>query len=145
MTVFVDTSAFYAVLDANDQMHARAGGEWERLLQSDASLRTTSYVLVETVALLQNRIGMDAVRALSADVLPVLDIVWVDEGMHRMAHHALLVSSRRDVSLVDCASFEVIRRFGIDSVFCFDAHFAEQGFQVVPAPTDLAAAAPVDG
>ena len=57
----------------------------------------------------------------------------VDEGIHRSAHHALLVSSRRDISLVDCVSFEAIRRLAIDQVFCFDAHFSEQGFYVLPA------------
>jgi hypothetical protein len=30
-------------------------------------------------------------------------------------------------------SFEAIRRLAIDQVFCFDVHFAEQGFHVLPA------------
>ena len=75
---------------------------------------------------------MDGLRAFTTDILPVINVAWVDEGIHRSAYHALLVSSRRDVSLVDCASFEVIRRLDIDQVFCFDAHFSEQGFHVLP-------------
>jgi uncharacterized protein len=132
MTTFVDTSAFFAVLDADDQMHSRARKEWERLLETDTSFRTTNYVLVETSALLQSRIGMEGLRVLAADVVPVLDIIWVDAGMHTSAHHSLLVASRRDLSLVDCVSFEAMRRLRIENVFCFDAHFAQQGFQVLP-------------
>ena len=132
MTTFVDTSAFFAVLDAGDQMHSRARREWERLLEIGASFRTTNYVLVETSALLQGRIGMDGVRVFASDVVPVLDVIWVDAGMHLSAHHSLLVASRRDLSLVDCVSFEAVRRLAIDNVFCFDGHFAEQGFEVVP-------------
>ncbi len=132
MTTFVDTSAFFAILDADDQMHSQARKEWERLLETDASFRTTNYVLVETAALLQSRIGMDGLRVFAADVVPVLDIIWVDAGMHLSAHHSLLVASRRDLSLVDCASFEAMRRLGIDNAFCFDAHFAQQGFRVLP-------------
>jgi predicted nucleic acid-binding protein len=132
MTTFIDTSAFFAVLDADDQMHSRARKEWERLLETDTSFRTTNYVLVETSALLQSRIGMDGLRVLAGDVVPVLDIIWVDAGMHLSAHHSLLVASRRDLSLVDCVSFEAMRRLRIDNVFCFDAHFAQQGFQVLP-------------
>jgi predicted nucleic acid-binding protein len=132
VTTFIDTSAFFAVLDADDQMHSPARKEWERLLETDTSFRTTNYVLVETSALLQSRIGMDGLRVLAADVVPVLDIIWVDAGMHLSAQHSLLVASRRDLSLVDCVSFEAMRRLRIDNVFCFDAHFAQQGFQVLP-------------
>ena len=132
MTAFVDTSAFFAVLDADDRMHARARKEWGRLLESGASFCTTNYVVLETAALLQNRIGVEGVRAFAADVVPVVDIIWVNEGMHLSAFHALLVSGRRDLSLVDCASFEAMRRSGIDQAFCFDPHFTEQGFAVLP-------------
>jgi predicted nucleic acid-binding protein len=132
MTTFVDTSALFAVLDADDQMHARARKEWELLLETDTSFRTTNYVLVETLALLQSRIGMDGVRLFTTDVIPVLDIIWVEAGMHLSAHHSLLVASRRELSLVDCVSFEAMRRLRINNVFCFDVHFAQQGFQVLP-------------
>lgn len=132
MTAFVDTSAFFAIMDADDGMHAQARREWERLLEDGVSFRTTSYVLVETSALLQNRIGLEGLRAFAADVMPVLDVIWVDEGMHLSAQHALLVASRRDLSLVDCASFEAMRRLQIENVFCFDSHFSQQGFQVLP-------------
>jgi predicted nucleic acid-binding protein len=132
VSTYVDTSAFFAVLDADDARHPEARAEWERLLSGDELFHTTNYVLVETSALLQNRIGMDGLRAFTADILPVLSVVWVDEGMHRSALHALLVSSRRDLSMVDCVSFEVMRRLGIDRAFCFDPHFAQQGFHVRP-------------
>jgi predicted nucleic acid-binding protein len=132
MSVYLDTSALFAVLDADDEMHPMARQEWERELNAGETLHTSSYVLVEISALLQRRIGMDGLRAFTTDILPVINVIWVDEGIHRSAYHALLVSSRRDVILVDCTSFEVIRRLDIDQVFCFDAHFSEQGFHVLP-------------
>ena len=55
MTVFVDTSAFYAVLDRDDANHAAAEEAWRALLGEPATLLTTNYVLVETAALLQRR------------------------------------------------------------------------------------------
>jgi predicted nucleic acid-binding protein len=67
-----------------------------------------------------------------ADVLPIVQIHYVDEGHHRSAFHALLVASRRKLSLVDCVSFESMRRSGLERAFCFDPHFAEQGFTVLP-------------
>lgn len=132
MSVFVDTSAFFAVLDAGDVNHGAARAAWDRLLDDRDDLLTTNYVLVETAALLQSRLGVEALREFAADVLPVVELHVVDEGEHRSAFHALLVAARRKLSLVDCASFECMRRVGLDRAFCFDPHFAEQGFAVVP-------------
>lgn len=133
MNLFVDTSAFYSLLDADDGNHPAAAAAWEAILAGRDTIRTSNYVLVETTALLQNRIGMEGLREFAADILPVVDIVWIDEGMHRSALHALLVSARRRLSLVDCTSFEAMRSAGITTAFCFDPHFGEQGFAVVPA------------
>ena len=131
MTTFVDTSALLAVLDADDAQHARASRNWRSLVSANETLLTTSYVLVETFALAQARLGLDASRSLDADVVPSLNIVWVDETLHRPAVAALLVAKRRDLSLVDCVSFEVMRRAGVARAFAFDRHFREQGFSVV--------------
>jgi predicted nucleic acid-binding protein len=60
------------------------------------------------------------------------NVYWVDEATHSSAHHALLVAARRDLSLVDCVSFEVMRRLHLDHAFCFDAHFAKQGIRLLP-------------
>ncbi len=38
-----------------------------------------------------------------------------------------------DTSLVDCASFELMRRHGITEALCLDADFAHQGFRLLPS------------
>lgn len=75
MSVFIDTSAFLAVLDADDRFHQQARGIWERLLTGAEDLLCTNYVLVKTVALAQRRLGLEAVRALEEDVLPLIKVV----------------------------------------------------------------------
>jgi predicted nucleic acid-binding protein len=45
---------------------------------------------------------------------------------------AVLLAARLQLSLVDCASFEVMRRAGLREAFAFDAHFAASGFGLVP-------------
>ena len=66
-------------------------------------------------------------------MLPWVNVVWVDEVLHQTAMAGLLVARRRDLSLVDCASFAVMRRLGLRRAFTLDGHFAEQGFEVLPA------------
>ena len=128
MDVFVDTSAFLAVLNAGDKMHSSAMDTWRRTLSSDDELITTNYILVETNALLQHRLGMKAVRVFEQEITHALDVKWVDEHQHRAGMSSLLVSGRRKLSLVDCVSFEVMRSLGLSHYFSFDKHFAEQGF-----------------
>lgn len=128
MSVFVDTSAFLAVLNAGDENHARAARVFRGLLESGEVLVTSNYVLVETMALLQHRFGLAAARGFQDDLVPVLGIVWVDAELHAEGTAALVTAGRRDLSLVDCVSFACMRRQGLGRAFHFDRHFREQGF-----------------
>lgn len=129
---FVDTSALMALLDRSEAKHASCANTWRELLEDDETLVTSNYVLVETYALAQRRLGVDAVRTLTNDFVPLFAIDWTDETVHGAGLASLLTASRRDLSLVDCVSFEVMRRRDIRKAFALDADFAKQGFSVVP-------------
>lgn len=129
--VFIDTSAFYALLDADDTGHTRVRDSWEQLLTGNTALVTSNYILVETFALMQNRLGMAAVRAFQENIVPLLDVLQIDAQIHAAAASALLAASRKHLSLVDCSSFEVMRRAGIRKAFTLDRHFKEQGFETI--------------
>lgn len=131
MSVFVDTSALLAVFDASDTHHPAAAEAWRDLLESGADLTTTNYVLVETHALAQSRLGIEAAQSLADEIVPVLGIVWVDSEAHRAGVSAVLSAGRRRLSLVDCVSFHVMSRRGLSRAFSFDRHFVERGFESV--------------
>ncbi len=130
--VFVDTSAIYAHLDAGDRAHPRAREAFEGLAAERRRLVTSSYVLHETIALLQGRAGMGAVRSFQAGVAPALVTVWIAAGVHDRAVAALLAAGARQISLTDWSSFLVMRDLGIEEAFAFDDHFRDQGFRVIP-------------
>lgn len=132
MRVFADTSAIYALLAENDQNHPSAVRTWRSLLERNAVLETTNYVMLETAALVQRRLGLAALRDLHTNIEPALAIHWMDEPQHQSAIGLTLAAFRRDLSLVDCSSFVVMEQMGITDAFCFDKHFAEQGFNVLP-------------
>jgi predicted nucleic acid-binding protein len=133
VTEFVDTSAFFALLDDDDAHRERARTHLRDVIETGADLLTHEYVVVETTALVQRRLGLEVLRRFVDDRLPLVEIAWVDEALHGEAREALLAAGRRNVSLVDWTSFLVMRRLGVRQAFSFDPDFGVEGFEVLPA------------
>jgi predicted nucleic acid-binding protein len=132
MSTFLDTSALYAVISKYDPHHRNAKERWVSLIQEGEELVSNNYVILEILSLLQKRLGIEVVRAFLNDIYPLLRIAWLDEAQHQQAISALLAANRRELSLVDCASFITMRHLGLRAVFAFDPQFAEQGFDCLP-------------
>jgi predicted nucleic acid-binding protein len=128
--VFIDTSGFYALMDRSDNHHEKAANIWLMLLNQDQHLTTSNYIIVETMALLQNRLGFEAADLWYRDILSLIEILWVESSTHNLAHELWLSFGRRKLSFVDCVSFSMLRNHHINNVFAFDKHFAEQGFEL---------------
>ena len=128
--IYIDTSAFYAIFDIDDINHKKAKKIWVSLINSQKTITCNNYVLIETNALLQHRFGISAVLDLQK-IMPLLQIDWITQEHHHFAISSLLSANLRDLSLVDCSSFETMRRLGIEKVFAFDDHFQRQGFELI--------------
>lgn len=135
MRVFVDTSAWLAVMDQDDYQHRMALKIWTVLIEGRHHLWTSNYVLVETLALLQRRLGLEALRSFQLDIVPLLEVAWVDGELHNSAMMQVILVNHRRLSLVDCLSFELLHRSGDRLVFAFDRHFSERGFDCLPSTT----------
>jgi predicted nucleic acid-binding protein len=133
LNVFVDTSAFLAVLDRNDRNHESAKGYWIHMLEFDHHPVCHNYILVETSAVALRRLGLEAARVFQRAVVPALRPIWVTREVHEAAVAAHILTRRRSLSLVDCVSFELMRRTGLTTAFAFDRHFSEFGYTVVPS------------
>jgi len=130
LSCFVDTSGIFALLDADDEHHLAAKAAWGRLVSERIPLITTNYVIVEVTALLRSRFGIKSVRAFNESILPLLRIDWIDQESHNVGFKVLLYHGKSRLSLVDCTSFEQMRRLGIRTAFTYDRHFKEQGFEI---------------
>ena len=125
MTLFVDTSAWYAAADADDRDNART----KQTLGGDEPLVTSDHVLVESWLLLRRRLGRkaaerfwEAVRTGAAALEPVgvadLQAAWAIGQLF----------PNHDFSIVDRTSFAVMERLGIDRVATYDSDFAVYRF-----------------
>ncbi len=126
--VFIDTSAFYALMDRSDRYHEQAGNLWNIMLNEEIPLMTSNYITVETGALLQNRLGFEAAVVWYRDILGVVEVTWIGETAHQTAYELWLGLGRRRLSMVDCSSFTIMGSHRIETFFGFDKHFEDQGF-----------------
>ena len=130
MIVFADTSALYALLVRDDLMHVRAKKSFAYFSEHAVQLLSSSFVLVETIALLQIRVGQGAVQDFNARIVPLLEIVWANAEWYGRAIQRLFSQEKSDISLVDCLSFEIMEARAITVAFTFDKHFKENGFTI---------------
>jgi uncharacterized protein len=124
VSVVVDTSALFALLDIRDAHHESAVAFWTD--PDDEDLVTHAYVVVETVALVRARLGSAAVVALIDDLLPAIRLEMVD----RPLHESCLADHRRTgggTSLVDRVTIAFAARHGIGRAFAFDADLVGAG------------------
>lgn len=128
--IFVDTSALLAFLDRDAARHEEVVASVDAVFRNRDGL-THNYVLVETEALAHRRLGASVARRLLEEVVPALEVVWVDAELHTSAVTAHLRALRRRSSLVDHVSFELMRQRGIRSALALDRDFAREGVDLL--------------
>ena len=129
--VLIDTSAFYALISANDDFHQQARQTYESLIDREQEMWTTSYILVEMAALVHRRLGFDPLRIFMEVIEPVVQVFWVDHTVHNAAWRQLVASRGAGLGLVDRTTALAAGHLRAH-VFTFDRGFARQGIPVVP-------------
>jgi predicted nucleic acid-binding protein len=126
--ILLDTSGLLCSFDAADPRH----GDAVTLLQAASARLTHSYVLAEFVPLCQSRrlnrtLALAFIEALMSN--PLVEVVWVDEAIHRAALAMLRAQIDKNYSLCDAVSFQLMQERGILESLTTDHHFEQAGFQ----------------
>ena len=127
--IFLDTSAIYALADARDLKHQVAIERFQAILETQEEILTHNYVLIESISVLQVRLG-SFVAAKFANESKGFLIEWVDKDLHASGISGWEKSSKRRVSLVDQISFLVMKRRNVTTAFAFDPDFKAEGFKL---------------
>jgi predicted nucleic acid-binding protein len=121
MSLFVDTSIWYAAADKSDLSNSRA----KAVLGAGEPLVTTDHVLVETWTLIRNRLGTRAAeRFLEGLRSGIARIEYAGAADLDMALEIGKAYRDQDFSIVDRTSFAVMRRLGITRAASLDDDFA---------------------
>lgn len=121
MSLFVDSSVFYAAIDAGDAGHARA----RDVLGRGEALITTDHVLVETWLLLNGRSGKSTADRFWASVRGgSVTLEFVVASDLETAWSIGEAFPDQDFSIVDRTSFAVMQRIGVLRAASLDSDFA---------------------
>jgi uncharacterized protein len=131
--VFIDTAFVFALVNQQDDWHARAL-HWSRLLETERSaLLTTDFILMEIGD------GLAAVRSRqhAAEVIQTFRtsaFVEIVPASRSLIEDALLMYQTRadkDWGMTDCSSFVVMQERGITDALTVDRHFQQAGFRAL--------------
>ena len=120
MSLFVDTSMWYAAVDASDIDNARA----RRILSADEIFVTTDHVLVETWKLIHHRFGRSRAERFWEGLREGTSIEVVGTADLEAAWQIGQSWRDQDFSIIHRTSFAVMLRLGIERVASLDEHFA---------------------
>lgn len=131
MKVFVDASAWIALINGNDYLHDRARGMMEELRREKAALVTTEFVLLEVAdALCSPFLRTRTINYLETlRRLETVRILPLDDGLLQSGWELYKARDDKDWGLTDCISFAAMSRENLARAFSSDAHFAQAGFQ----------------
>lgn len=129
--VFVDTSAWFSLLDKDSENHQTAV---QYLKETMAPFITSDYILDETLTLIRSAISHKAAIEFWDNInkshwATILDISPRDK---EQAIGIFRKYNDKDFSFTDCTSFALMQRIGIKDAFSFDKHFRQIGFNTLP-------------
>jgi predicted nucleic acid-binding protein len=129
-SIFLDTNGWLALLNATDDLHAKAGAVWLDLGSQATRIVLTDWIIAETGnGLARSQIKSPFAEAVERIIAsPHVDLVFVDEPLLRQAIGLYATRVDKSWGLVDCASFAVMRERAMSDAFTSDQHFEQAGF-----------------
>ncbi len=128
--VFVDTAAWLALINVDDDFHLAAKQVKKRLQQEGYQFVTTDFIFLEVAdALTSPLIRQQTITFInSLKKLPILEVIPISNSLYEQGW--ILYSQRldKDWGLTDCISFVVMQHLNISLAFTSDKHFQQAGF-----------------
>lgn len=129
--VFVDTSAWYALIDGCDPDH---GNILATLKAHEKRLVTTNFIFDETITLIRYRLGWRQAHEFGHLTLQgeVAQLVRIGPKDERAAWRIFSDYEDKTFSFTDCTSFVIMRRLGIETAVALDRDFRSFGLTCIP-------------
>ena len=131
--VFVDTSAWLALINKSDVFHVKAKNIRDILLRDNIQFIVTDYVIVEVANSLSKIPWRSSAIQLinSIQLSENIRVVEINKEIYNEAWGLYSKRTDKEWGLTDCASFVVMKRYAITIAFTNDHHFEQMGFNIL--------------
>ena len=131
--VFVDTSAWLALINKSDVFHVKAKNIRDILLRDNIQFIVTDYVIVEVANSLSKIPWRSSAIQLinSIQLSENIRVVEINKEIYNEAWGLYSNRTDKEWGLTDCASFVVMKRYAITIAFTNDHHFEQMGFNIL--------------
>lgn len=129
--IFVDTSFLIALVVKEDNFHREAVKCWQKMKTSEVVV--INAVVWETLSWVRYKIGKkEAVRVMGLLYGEEIVIVKVSEEDEIEAGKIFAKTDGRGLSMIDCLSMAVMKRWKTNKILAFDEDFEKGGFEIIP-------------
>ncbi|MCZ7380008.1 MAG: PIN domain-containing protein [Candidatus Methanoperedens sp.] len=135
--LFVDTSAFLALVNEKDDNHLAATTFLEEIKNGKVKIKkiiTSDYIIDETLTRIRYTVGHKEAVEWGQDIIAsnVVEKVEMGRELFEPAWELFKTYDDKKLSFTDCTSFAIMKTRGIDKVFSFDDDFERVGFKLLP-------------
>jgi predicted nucleic acid-binding protein len=127
MRVFIDTGAFIALTDADDENHIAAKTFYKESIEKGTKFITTNFVVCETMNYLRAKVSHE-VSVIFWEKLKksgYFEIINITPLVENAAFSIFRQYADKDFSFTDCTSFSVMKSLKLNKAFAFDKHFGQ--------------------
>ncbi|MDO8570709.1 MAG: PIN domain-containing protein [Candidatus Daviesbacteria bacterium] len=128
MKIFLDTSAFMALILKDESYHQKMADQYKAYKKSRAQLITSDYILDELYTRCVYRAGSFGAK-LAIDLIQdivshnELTVLGVDSHIFKKAQEIFLKFSDNKISFTDATSYVLYKDFALDEIFTLDSDF----------------------
>jgi len=130
--LFVDTSAWLALNDKNDQHHSEAVSRSGAIRKQKIALITSEYIVDESITVIRYRVSHRAAVVFGDSLMgsTILTIADITDEERFNAWVLFKKYGDKELSYTDCTSFALMKKLGLQKAFTFDDHFRQIGFEL---------------
>ncbi len=134
MKIFIDTDTLVGLTLSVDNLHQQACKISKNLSRVKHELFTSSDVLKEALTVISQRggkkVALDFLKTMESKKSGI-DIIFVNEELHHEGIKMFTRIKQKDISVVDCVSYIIMKQYSIEYIFSFDKHFSYLGCKLL--------------
>lgn len=127
MRIFIDTGAFIALADSDDENHVAAKNYYRDSREKGAKFTTTNFVICETINYLRVKVSHTVSVAFWENLKKsgTFEVINITPLIENTAFTIFKQYADKDFSFTDCTSFAAMKSLKLNKAFAFDKHFGQ--------------------